>query len=229
MEYNSFYGGRKGASFVIVNRYKTITEMINYFKQGSNYKTVNFDEYVIIDTENKNDKDNGKVYRRGYDYNNAQGGAEYIGQIVGASGPAPMVEGKKISEIENIVKTSGFDYRTSSGEFNATEGLVPGKDVNGKYNDKIIYKACSVRDKNSLESSVYIGFSFPYTVIDFTAELTDMTNINVNNIISRVDNKEHPYYEQWKIKVPIGTGAIVGKESDAKVLAAAKAMAPYSA
>ena len=52
MEYNSFYGGRRGASFVIVKRYSTIAEMITAFSQGGDYKTVNYDEYVLIDTEN---------------------------------------------------------------------------------------------------------------------------------------------------------------------------------
>ena len=61
MEYNSFYGGRRGASFIIVKRYSTIAEMIAAFSQGGDYKTVNYDEYVLIDTENKNDKDNGKI------------------------------------------------------------------------------------------------------------------------------------------------------------------------
>ena len=77
MEYNSFYGGRRGASFVIVKNYPSIAEMVKAFRQGGSYKVVNYDEYVLIDTVNKNDKDNGKIYRRGYDYNNDLGGAIY--------------------------------------------------------------------------------------------------------------------------------------------------------
>ena len=89
MDFSSFYGGRRGASFVLVKRYSSIQEMITAFKQGGDYKDVNYDEYVMIDTSNKNSVDNGKVYRRGYDYTNDLGGAEYIGQIQGPVGYAP--------------------------------------------------------------------------------------------------------------------------------------------
>ena len=64
----SFYGGRRGASFIIAARFNSEAEMIAAFKQGGNYTAVNYDEFVIIDTPNKNDKDNGKIYRRGYNY-----------------------------------------------------------------------------------------------------------------------------------------------------------------
>ena len=140
MEYNSFYGGRRGASFIIVKSFKCIRKpdidnwfwkkviqeawenaskdnigtepsieewvvdncMVQAFEKGGAYKIVNYDEYVIIDTPNKNDKDNGKIYRRGYNYANDPnnlGGAEYIGQIVGPAGMAPQVEMKTIDEV----------------------------------------------------------------------------------------------------------------------------------
>ena len=53
MEYNSFYGGRRGASFIITKSYKTIAEMVTAFKQGGAYKVVDYDDYVLIDTVNK--------------------------------------------------------------------------------------------------------------------------------------------------------------------------------
>ena len=34
----SFYGGRRGQSFVLVKRYETIQQMIDCFKQGGNYE-----------------------------------------------------------------------------------------------------------------------------------------------------------------------------------------------
>jgi len=69
MEQSSFYGGRKGASFVIVKSYPDIPTMVAAFKQGTAYTIVNFDEYVLINAVNKNHPDNGKIFRRGYDYN----------------------------------------------------------------------------------------------------------------------------------------------------------------
>ena len=69
MEQSSFYGGRKGTSFVIVKNYPDIPTMVAAFKQGIAYTIVNFDQYVLINTVNKNHPDNGKIFRRGYDYN----------------------------------------------------------------------------------------------------------------------------------------------------------------
>ena len=101
MEYNSFYGGRRGASFIIVKSFKTVAEMIAEFSKGNQYTTVNYDEFVIIDTENKNNTDNGKIYRRGYNYTGDLGGAEYVGQIVGPAGLGPHAE--MIEKSEEVI------------------------------------------------------------------------------------------------------------------------------
>ena len=69
MEYNSFYGGRRGASFIIVKTYPDIPTMCRDFAEGGDFTTVGYDEYVLINTYNKNHPDNGKIFRRGYDYN----------------------------------------------------------------------------------------------------------------------------------------------------------------
>ena len=69
MNYGSFYGGKRGASFVIVKNYPDIASMVRDFSQGGNFLDVRYDEYVIINTINKNNGDNGKIFRRGYDYN----------------------------------------------------------------------------------------------------------------------------------------------------------------
>jgi hypothetical protein len=66
---NSFYGGRRGTSFVIVKRYLDIPSMVEDFREGNNFTEVRFDEYVMINNPNKNHPDNGKIFRRGHDYN----------------------------------------------------------------------------------------------------------------------------------------------------------------
>lgn len=213
MEYNSFYGGRRGASFVIVKRYSTIAEMITAFSQGGDYKTVNYDEYVLIDTENKNDKDNGKIYRRGYEYNNSMGGAVYEGQIVGPAGMAPHTEMHTIDEVEQIEEREDFEYRRGSGSYSPTGGnLIPGKYVEAgsgiiKYNDAINWAYCSVRDENSHESTAHIGFKFPYTVIEYeTISVSPYNNGNYEDTSAaiRIDDESHPFYEKWRINIPKG-------------------------
>ena len=213
MEYNSFYGGRRGASFVIAKRYLTIAEMVAAFSQGGDYKTVNYDEYVLIDTENKNNPDNGKIYRRGYEYNNSMGGAIYEGQIVGPAGLAPHTEMHTIDEVEQIQEREDFTYRRGSGEYSPVGGnIIPGKYVEPgtgiiKYNDKISWAYCSVRDMNSHESTAHIGFKFPYTVIDYTTtSVSTYENGDYadTSAATRTDDGSHPFYEKWNISIPKG-------------------------
>ncbi len=71
----SFYGGRPGNSFIIITTYRSIKDMVNQFKKGPDYTAVHYDEYVMINTDNKNDPDNGKIYRRGYNFTDENGGA----------------------------------------------------------------------------------------------------------------------------------------------------------
>lgn len=213
MEYNSFYGGRRGASFVIAKRYSTIAEMVAAFSQGGDYKTVNYDEYVLIDTENKNNPDNGKIYRRGYEYNNSMGGAIYEGQIVGPAGLAPHTEMHTIGEVEQIQEREGYEYRRGQGSYGPTnENLIPGKYIEAgtgiiKYNDEILWKYCSVRDVNSHESTAHIGFKFPYTIIDYTTtSVSTYENGDYadTSAATRIDDGTHPFYEKWNLLIPKG-------------------------
>lgn len=210
MDY-SFYGGRRGASFVITGRFASIQDMTNKFSQGSNYSVINYDEYVIIDTVNKNDPDNGKIFRRGYDSQGDLGGAQYVGQIVGPSGLAPQVEMTTIDEVKNMQEQEGFEYRHSEGEYAPTVNLVPGKE-GSKFNDSIKWACCSVRDINNKDTTAYVGFTFPYTVIEYTAHSVDpyyhrnnqTANFVNENLVDRVDDKSHPFFEKWNISIPKG-------------------------
>ena len=69
---NSFYGGKQGSSFIIAQTYTTIAEMVANFGKNNSACPVNFDEYALINTVNKNNPENGQVFRRGYDYNSGR-------------------------------------------------------------------------------------------------------------------------------------------------------------
>ena len=206
MAYNSFYGGRQGASFIIVKNFSTIQEMVENFKQGSNYKVVNYNEYVLISTEDRYSKDNGKIYRRGYEYSNDMGGAIYIGQISGAPGPAPYLELATIEEIEETYETAGNQniYRKGEGKYSIEDGnLVPGKyEDNGeiKYNDEIKWAYCSFVEEEL--GVAKIGFLTPYPVIDFEANLVE-THYK-GPFTEKLDDGSHPYYSKWNISIPKG-------------------------
>ena len=204
----SFYGGRPGNSFVIVTTYRSVADMVTRFKEGPSYSPVHYDEHVMINTVNKNDPDNGKIYRRGYQFTNDMGGAIYIGTIVGPSGKAPLLEMGTIQEVRSKQASEGYDERRTSGQYTLTEGnLVPGKTNSGAYNDAITWECCSVRNENDEDATAYIGFSFPYTVIDYeTSSVEPYAGGKYADTSSavRMDVGNHPFYEKWHINVPKG-------------------------
>lgn len=116
---SGFYGGRDGRSFLIAKNFESVAAMARAFDNPA-YTEVNFDEYVLINTLNKNNPENGQIYRRGYDYTSNRkilsytlqkteteegkveitytseeidaNGAVYIGTIVGPAGAAPTLK-----------------------------------------------------------------------------------------------------------------------------------------
>lgn len=151
----SFYGGRQGASFVIKHRFAYLdTEDPSYLADGgsesidpnevmSEYvlnqenKDFWYGEYCIIDTTNKNNPNNGKIYRRTivnegvkkphYPY------AEYIGQIVGPCSGAPLLEINDFGlEANNArLKNESADWNVL-GFKDSNGNLVCGKGINGQ-------------------------------------------------------------------------------------------------
>ena len=204
----SFYGGRPGNSFIIITTYRSIADMVAKFKQGPNYTAVHYDEHVMINTVNKNDPDNGKIYRRGYDFTNTMGGAEYIGTIVGPAGKAPMLEMTTVANVKNKHASEGYDERFTSGQYSPTGGnLVPGKTGSGTFNDAITWACCSIRNENDEDATAYIGFTFPYTVIDYETSWIEPYiggRYADTSSATRVDDETHPFFEKWHINVPKG-------------------------
>lgn len=267
MDY-SFYGGRRGAAFVITGRFRYISAdkitqrdmklieeeygdnkpiktfsawkliycMKEAFSQGGNYTVVNYDEYVIIDSFNKNDPDNGKIFRRGYSYTDELGGAQYVGQIVGPSGLAPAVKMTTYDEVLNMAEQEGYEYRHTNGEYAPTVNLVPGKKNDGTFNDSIKWACCSVRDEFNKDTTAYVGFTFPYTVIEYTAATVDpyyhrsnnTANFVNQNLVDRVDDGQHPFFKKWDIKIPKGIKGDAFKNFRVINAAASDNVQPYS-
>lgn len=173
----------------------------DFQRGGETIDIVNYGEYVIIDTLDKNDKDNGKVYRRGMDYSTAPlYGAEYIGQIVGPQGA--------ISDISLVSYDEITEAAASSGE----QDLVPGYDGTD-YNDKILYKYLDLKDDFDGISTFKVGFKVPYLVNEFegrtrSAYKDDGTPVDSTvNLIEEIpaeDENEHPFYKHYKIHIPKG-------------------------
>lgn len=204
----SFYGGRPGNSFIIITTYRSVADMVEKFKLGPEYTAVHYDEHVMINTINKNDSDNGKIYRRGYEFTNDLGGAEFIGTIVGPSGPAPLLEMTTIADVKTKHASEGYDERFSTGSYSLeNENLVPGRTDDGTFNDEIQWACCSIRNENDEDSIAYLGFTFPYHVIDYSLDSVapyKEGRYSNTTAIKRIDDRTHPYYEKWHIDLPYG-------------------------
>lgn len=204
----SFYGGRPGNSFIIITTFQSIDDMIDAFSQGPTYTDVHFDEHVLINTENKNDPDNGKIFRRGYNYKDELGGAVQIGQIVGPAGPAPSLS---LGDYETI-KDDTEDSTTSSerinekeGSYNINSSLVPGYDKqHNKYNDEIKWISYSIRTIDNGECQAYIGFKIPYLVMDWQAKSISAYETPTIEEKKEQGQPEHPFYKKWELGIPEG-------------------------
>lgn len=194
---DSLYGGKPGAAFVIKASFPSIADMAAAFKQGPDYKDVWYGEHCIIDTPNKNDIDNGKIYQRGADFSSVDGNAIYVGQIVGPQSGTPYYSIKSIADIESIVETDldtsvyeqrAYPYLDGDAEKVWIDDSNDGVDkdiatlslsaagetpslVSGKDQDDIKYTWVNISKPHSdgYPTWTYVGFQIPYTVVEFTA------------------------------------------------------------
>ena len=108
--YNSFYGGRRGTSFVIVKNYLDIPQMVNAFSQGNDCTEVNFEEYVIINNPNKNHPDNGKIFRRGYDFNSNRTISGYVFYANADSTKAPIILSSEVDYRDKLENKEHYSF-----------------------------------------------------------------------------------------------------------------------
>ena len=241
MALESFYGGRPGITPVIKTTFKYIDTkdpaylaqsttprsedvMDLCFAQGDNYTKVWYNELCIIDADNKNNPNNGHLYRRtlkGAGDTGEAKCAEYLGRIVGASGANPALIVSNLDVIENLQLSLGDGARVvyptdengsigSGSNLPETYPLISASKnnnmlVSGKEQDDIKYTWVNVMSDTDSEyaARIYMGFQIPYPVTEFEIEQLNWT---VDPIISNVTkNKEqHPFYDLWHIGLPQG-------------------------
>lgn len=139
MKIDSLYASHAGKSFEIKAAFLSVKDMINAFSMAENYRTVWYGEHAIISCKNKNHPDNGKVFMRGLDYQNAMGGAIYKFQIIGPSSGTPFFQVDTIGNVEKI-STKPLEentYRRYPVSQNADGTVVTNwkQDANGNWQD----------------------------------------------------------------------------------------------
>ena len=203
--------------------------MVQCFGQGGNSTDiVNYGEYVIIDTPDKRNPENGKVFRRGMNYqydpiSNPLAGAIYIGQIVGPQGEAPELN---IDHYMTIIE-SGIPYETNEYD-SVNEDLIQGSYIDvetseRKFNDKIKWVYANIRDEFGNTIGCRLGFQLPTLTLDFVggamepydaegraiSNYTDLIVEDTDDPNGYIDGKwVHPFYQKWKVTIPKGIHGI---------------------
>ena len=131
MSLESFYGGKQGVSPIVKARFKYVDtkdqayiakvnsgivvdskDVMELCFADTSYTDVWYGQLAIIDTENKSNKNNGKLFRRVLTRSNNEitdGGTphgEYIGRIVGPSEGFPKVWLGSLKEMSNKAKVA---------------------------------------------------------------------------------------------------------------------------
>lgn len=195
----SFYGGRRGASVVIVKSYDSIAEMQAEF--DSVECTVDYDSYVVVNT-NIDGIESSVLYRRTLD------GPVKVGTLGSSSGSGGGSSSGGVFDLVLTVPNSVPTPIDGQGEYNKTnKSLIPGyytdEAGNPVYNDSIKWVYTNVISEDKTSSKTYVGFTFPYSVIDFEASLVDK-NDEKNPVIKKIDDGTHPFYNKWSLKIPRG-------------------------
>ena len=224
----SFYGGMDGRPFIIKKSFESVPEMTEAFRQGHKYTEVNYGEYVLINNEDRNHPDNGKIYRRAADldtnktveYWEFEGtshqykpkdrsayGAVYIGTIVGPDGSAP-----KFQLLGN--RTPGdvqLDHFQDGTWVETSHVLIPDNadesdgEINlfagspNKEDNKMTFTAYSFRDNNGNSSTVYLDMSMPYNVIEWEKEQLESQKQVEMTTLTNI-----PFYQKYRLGIPKG-------------------------
>lgn len=181
--------------------------MTQCFEQGgATTDEVNYGEYVIIDTPDKSNPDNGKIFRRGMNHQGDYGGAQYIGQVVGPEGATAEIG---INHYSTITDISGHKEIVYS---KVNQDIVPGsyvKDGIRKYNDEIKWAYVAIRDEFGNIKGCNIGFQIPVPTLIFTGEkvnpyFQDSLIVENENYLDENGNWIHPFAQFWKVRIPQG-------------------------
>lgn len=174
---SELYGGHPGVSFVLRGQFKSYDDMVSKGKLGSTYTDVWYNEFAIINPDNKNDRHNGEIYRRGLNYQakdtqgNDTGGWIYFGKLLGPASGTPYIQLEPMADVQERAKQALTDqeYRR----------YVSGKDDNGNN----VYQIDDNTTARNEDASPYV-FSFNHKVDMVPGKTGSGSNIKYNDDIT---------------------------------------------
>lgn len=222
---SSFYGGKEGRTYHIVQRYDSVHDMVNAFSGGGAYTDANYGQYVIIDTVlnqgRSASKENGLLYRRGFDYNDPehekpvktadmsdedfqQAWANWV-QDPGAGaiyvgqivGPEGRTPELHIEQWEDFDEQIGED-----GNFGSKEEIAMDPTATGKQRDTVKVGYINIVDSHGDVTGGYIAFDIPELVVE--AEVVDSDAYSAAGVIEDDSSEGHPFWYKWNFTIPNG-------------------------
>lgn len=165
---SGFYGGRRGASLEIVASYENVQEMMQHINE------IDYNQYVIT-------KDTNTLYRKLQDRYQ-----EITTLSTGGGGASSSLNYKTIlSEYNDLKNAYGSNAGYTENSYSTENGLI-----DGSLNKEIKYN--TYFDSNT--GYTYIGFEFPYPVIEFkTGE-----NQNISFV---KENSDNPFHQVWNVNL----------------------------
>ena len=229
---SSFYGGKQGRTYHIVQRYDSVADMLEAFSQGGAYTEANYGQYVIIDTvlsSGRSNLENGLLYRRGFDYNDRaslyvkpdpkdskynqeeswdkeafqQDWKNWVQHPGCGAIYVGQIVGPQGSTAPVQIETwSDFEQQSSTTQNQIIIDARPGKVDSETFNDVIKAGYVNVIDTNGDISSAKIAFDIPYTV--FEAEVVDTNPYSQKAVEEDEVSQNHPFYYKWNFTIPGG-------------------------
>lgn len=208
----SFYGGKQGRTYHIVKTYASIADMTADFADGGQCTDVMYHEYVLIDTSNTslNDPENGRLYRRGFDYN-----AE------GESKPTFTAADYNGTELKETAKQALYKYIHNPGAGAIYVGCIRGSDGPGmslknpattqhsatpSSATNLITVTSTLDEKLGEHSTYSLTFDFPIPTFATPAVNTIVPTVGeeYNASITIEPQKNAPFYINSTFDVPQG-------------------------
>ena len=229
---SSFYGGKQGRTYNIIQRYDSIDDMCKAFADGGAYTKVNYGQYVIIDTtlQRRSNIENGALYRRGFDYlqtikpipkrenyptdndfisaykvyiQHPGAGAIYVGKIVGPEGRTPQITLENWERFIGQQKGSSQDQNTVYGG-KSTLALDCSSTVDQPSGrDNDEIKIGYINVEDKNGNTYGAYLSAQVPRLEIDATL-DTNAYNSPGVVQNPASTAHPFWYQWDFTVPSG-------------------------
>lgn len=194
---SSFYGGKQGKTYHIVEHFDSVSAMTSAFKAGDSYSKVAYGEYVIIDTPSKSNPQNGLLFRRDFYYNDPprdlplKSDSEYKDSSTGAFlkdkfykdfrealistgvGAGALYVGQIVGPQGQMTDLEITTWDTLANAISSTEGygntgsVVLTSTRSGKIFDDIKSGYANIVNTQGDVTGCYISFDFPNMILEF--------------------------------------------------------------